>query len=359
MCEKEFETANITNEKLAEISTNLIELLLNSLSISVVITGSTNPPSLHGWNFKDKHKLSKFPINKQPNIVVAKDGSGNFTTVQEAVNSAGQDHIWGQRYMIYVKTGVYEEQVVISNDVKFITMYGDGIEVWGRRFIAKGLTFQNTAGAKAGQAVAFLFGSDTSALYHCSFEGYQDTLFAFHSRQFYKECQIFGTVDFIFGTSQAVFQDCDIFLRKPHPGGGLAVTANGRKHLNQSGGYSLQGCKICAGDDLKPTIGEYKKAFLGRPWFSRTQTVFMQSFLDDLVDPAGWVDSWGYNKTTYYGEYGNFGPGSPTDQRVKWQGYHVITDPNIAQQFTVVEFIAGNDWLPKSNVPFVPGLENQ
>ncbi|XP_076910177.1 putative pectinesterase/pectinesterase inhibitor 17 [Bidens hawaiensis] len=114
MCEKEFEIANITNDKLAVISTNLTELLLNSLSISVVITGS-NPPSLHGWNFKDKHKLPNFPMNIQPNAVVAKDGSGNFTTVQEAVNSAGQDRIWGHRYTIYVKAGVYEEQVFISN----------------------------------------------------------------------------------------------------------------------------------------------------------------------------------------------------------------------------------------------------
>ncbi|XP_076911714.1 pectinesterase 2-like [Bidens hawaiensis] len=186
-------------------------------------------------------------------------------------------------------------------------------QVWGRRFIAKGLTFQNTAGAEAEQAVAFLSGSDTSALYHCSFEGYQDTLYAFNARQFYKECQIFGTVDFIFGASQAVFQDCDIFLRKPRPGGGFVVTSNGRKHLNKSGGYSLQGCKIRAGDDLKPIIGEYKKAFLGRPWVSRAQTVFMQSFLDDLVDPAGWADYQGYNETIYYGEYGNFGPGSSTD----------------------------------------------
>ncbi|KAM0023729.1 putative pectinesterase [Helianthus debilis subsp. tardiflorus] len=259
-------------------------------------------------------------------------------------------------------------------------MYGDGIgntiingnrhdtgelkntstfQVWGRRFIALHLTFQNTAGPEGGQAVAFLSGSDTSTVYRCSIEGYQDTLFTFNSRQFYKECQIYGTIDFIFGASETVFQDCDIFLRKPRLGGGLVVTANGRKHNNQTIGYSLQGCKIKAADDLKPVVDQYKKAFLGRPWFAYARTVYMQSFLDDLVDPQGWLDSWGYNQTTYCGEYKNLGPGSSTDQRVNWPGFQVITDPNIANQFTVAEFINGTQWLPTSGVPFVPGFENQ
>ncbi|KAJ0661837.1 putative pectinesterase [Helianthus annuus] len=85
----------------------------------------------------------------------------------------------------------------------------------------------------------------------------------------------------------------------------------------------------------------------------------MQSFLDDLVDPQGWLDSWGYNQTAYYGEYKNSGPGSSTDRRVNWPGYQAITDPNIANQFTVAEFINGTKWLPTSGVPFVPGFENQ
>ncbi|KAF5771283.1 putative pectinesterase [Helianthus annuus] len=85
----------------------------------------------------------------------------------------------------------------------------------------------------------------------------------------------------------------------------------------------------------------------------------MQSFLDDLVDPQGWLDSWGYNQTAYYGEYKNSGPGSSTDRRVNWPGYQAITDPNIANQFTVAEFNNGTKWLPTSGVPFVPGFENQ
>lgn len=135
------------------------------------------------------------------------------------------------------------------------------------------------------------------------------------------------------------------------------MTANGRKYINESGGYSLQGCKITAADDLKPVISQYKKAFLGRPWFSYAQTVYMQCFLDDMLEPQGWLDSWGFNETAYCGEYKNYGPGSSTDQRVKWPGYNDIADPNIAQQFTVAEFIKGNRWLPSSGVPFEPGFE--
>ncbi|KAF5771288.1 putative pectinesterase [Helianthus annuus] len=231
------------------------------------------------------------------------------------------------------------------------------VEVWSKRFIAVNMTFRNTAGPEAQQAVAFLSGSDKSAYYQCSFEGYQDTLYTFHSRQFYKQCQIFGTVDFIFGASPAVFQDCDILLRKPLPEGGLVVTANGQKFSNLSGGYSLQGCKIHAADDLKPVVGQFAKAFLGRPWFQYSETVYMESFIDDLVDPQGWLDSWGYKETAYCGEYKNSGPGSSTDQRVDWPSFHVITDPNTANQFTVAEFINGTEWLPTYGVPFVSGLE--
>ncbi|KAI7728110.1 hypothetical protein M8C21_028612 [Ambrosia artemisiifolia] len=385
VCEKGFETINITTNMLPLISTNLTQLLLNSLAISVAIRGDDSP-ELHEWNLSDEYKLSNLAMNK-PDVVVAKDGSGNFTTVQKAINNVGYRRGRCKRYVIYVKRGIYKEQVVIPYNVSCIMMYGDGVgktiitgnrhaggdmlstskagdlkdsatfQVWGRRFIALRIAFRNTAGPQGGQAVAFLSGSDKSALYHCSIEGYQDTLFAFHSKQFYKECKIFGTVDFIFGAAHAVFQDCSIFLRKPLPGGGLVVTANGRKYPNESGGYSLQGCRIKAAGDLKPVIGKYKKAFLGRPWFPYARTVYMQSFLDDLVDPQGWLDSWGFNQTAYCGEYKNYGPGSSTKQRVKWPGHRVITDPNIARRFTVVEFIAGNKWLPASSVPFVPGFE--
>lgn len=208
------------------------------------------------------------------------------------------------------------------------------------------------------QAVALLSGSDKSAFYRCSIEGYQDTLYTFVFKQFYKECQIYGTVDFIFGDALAVFQDCDIFLRKPIPEGGLVVTAHGRRYNNQSSGYSLQRCKITVADDLRPIIGQVSKAYLGRPWFPHAVTVYMQSFLDDFVDPQGWLDTFGYKETAFYGEYKNFGPGSSTIGRVKWRSYHDITDPKTARYFTVSKFISGNYWLPGTGVPYTPEFKN-
>lgn len=228
--------------------------------------------------------------------------------------------------------------------------------MWSRGFVARDITFRNTAGPLGGQAIALLSGSDQSAFYRCSFEGYQDTLYTIAYHQFFKKCQIFGTVDFIFGDASAVFQDCDIFVRKPRLGGGLVVTAHGRKYDGQPTGYSFQRCKVTAGDDLKPIIGQVDKAYLGRPWRPYALTVYMQSFLDDLINPQGWSDTWGYNQTAYYGEYDNSGPGSSTDQRVKWTGYHVITDPKLVMNFTVANFISGNYWLPDTGVPFTLGL---
>ncbi|GJU12539.1 putative pectinesterase [Tanacetum coccineum] len=382
VCEKGFEMINIANTIVPVISNKLKELMLNSLAISLAIRGAdtdtnTNTHGIMDWNFSDEYNLSNLALER-PDVVVAKDGSGNYETIQEAVNSAGKGK--GKRYVIYVKAGVYEENVKIVHQMEYIKMYGDGIhktivtgdrtfgrygdlketatfQVWGRGFIARDMTFRNTAGPEGQQAVALLSGSDQSVFYRCSIQGYQDTLYTFSSIQFYKECQIYGTVDFIFGDALAVFQDCEILFRKPIPGGGLVVTAHGRIHTNQSTGYSFQGCKITAATDLKPVIGQYSKAFLGRPWFPHASTVYMQSFIDDLVDPRGWLDNQGYKKTTFYGEYNNYGPGSSTNKRVKWHGYHVIKDPKIAGLFTVSKFISGNQWLPETGVPFTSGLK--
>ncbi|XP_023762417.1 pectinesterase [Lactuca sativa] len=383
VCEKGFELINMTNTMLPLISTNLTQLILNSLAISVLFRGSNtnNAPESVDWKQRD------LALECTPNVVVAQDGSGDFETVQEAVNSAS-NRTQSRRYVIYVKAGIYDENVVIPRTVEYITMFGDGInktiitgsrglggdmvgtskagdlkqtatfQVWGRGFIARDITFRNTAGPQGEKAVALLTSSDQSAFYHCSIEGYQDTLFTFSSKQFYKECQIFGTVDFIFGDAPAVFQDCEIFIRKPPlEEGGLVVTANGRKYENETSGYTLQGCKITAADDLKPVIDQHK-AFLGRPWYPHAETVYMQCFLDELVDPKGWMDTWGYNETIYYGEYKNYVPGSSTDERVKWSGYHAIDDPNIAEDFTVDKFMSGNQWLPATGVPFTSGFEN-
>lgn len=218
------------------------------------------------------------------------------------------------------------------------------------------MTFRNTAGAQNNQAVAVRCGSDLSVFYRCSFEGYQDTLYVHSQRQFYRECDIYGTVDFIFGNAAVVFQNCNLYARNP-PNKTNTLTAQGRTDPNQNTGISIHNCRVTAASDLKP-VQSSVRTYLGRPWQKYSRTVFMKTYLDSLINPAGWME-WSGNfalSTLYYGEYMNTGPGSSTSNRVNWKGYHVITGASVASQFTVANFISGNSWLPATNVPFTAGL---
>lgn len=228
--------------------------------------------------------------------------------------------------------------------------------VVGDNFIARDITIRNTAGPNNHQAVALRSGSDLSVFYRCSFEGYQDTLYVHSQRQFYRECDIYGTVDFIFGNAAVVLQNCNIFARKP-PNRTNTLTAQGRTDPNQNTGIIIHNCRVTAASDLKP-VQSSVKTFLGRPWKQYSRTVYIKTFLDSLINPAGWME-WSGNfalNTLYYAEYMNTGPGSSTANRVKWRGYHVLTSPSQVSQFTVGNFIAGNSWLPATNVPFTSGL---
>ncbi|CAN1754872.1 Pectinesterase 2 [Linum perenne] len=288
-------------------------------------------------------------------LVVAKDGSGNFRTVKEAIAAAGQRQRGGRRFVIRIKSGVYKENVEIGKKLKNIMLVGD--VVTGDRFIARDITFRNTAGAKNHQAVALRSGSDLSAFYKCSFEGYQDTLYVHSNRQFYRECYIYGTVDFIFGNAAAVLQNCMIYARRPMAKQKITVTAQGRTDPNQNTGISIHNSRVMAGSDLRPVLGSFK-TYLGRPWKAYSRTVVMQTFLDSLVEPAGWLE-WDGDfglRTLYYGEYRNTGPGSPTGRRVTWRGYRVISSANEAVRFSVGNFIAGRAWIPGTGVPFTAGL---
>lgn len=227
----------------------------------------------------------------------------------------------------------------------------------GLGFIARGITFRNSAGPQKGQAVALRSSSDLSVFYRCAFQGYQDTLMVHSQRQFYRECYIYGTIDFIFGNAAVVFQNCMIFLRRPMRGQANVITAQARNDPFQNTGISIHNSQIRPAPDLKPVVRAFK-TFLGRPWQKYSRTVFMKSYMDSLVSPAGWSEWDNPNdlNTLYYGEYKNYGPGSSTRNRVKWRGFHVITSPNVASQFTVRSLIAGQSWLPATGVPFATGL---
>jgi pectinesterase len=205
------------------------------------------------------------------------------------------------------------------------------------------MTFENTAGPQKHQAVALRVGADRSIVYRCSIKGYQDTLYVYSLRQFYREVDIYGTVDFIFGNAAVVIQNSNILARRPMRQQKNTITAQGRTDPNQNTGISIHNCRVSAAPDLQAVKGSIK-TYLGRPWKQYSRTVFMQSILDDLIDPAGWFE-WQGNfalRTLYYGEYMNIGAGAGTSRRVRWRGFHVIKsateapDSQLANSFLVI-----------------------
>ncbi|KDP28780.1 hypothetical protein JCGZ_14551 [Jatropha curcas] len=379
-CKTGFEELGVSDYILPLMSNNVSKLICNTLALNKV--PYTEPSYKEGFPTwlkpGDRKLLQSTSPASQANIVVAQDGSGNYKTINEAVAAASKRSGTG-RYIIYVKSGTYKENVQIGKSLKNIMFVGDGIgktivtgsksvgggattfnsatfAVVGDGFIARDMTFRNTAGPQNHQAVALRSGADLSVFYKCSFEGYQDTLYVHSQRQFYRECDIYGTVDFIFGNAAVVLQNCNIYPRNP-PNKTNTLTAQGRTDPNQNTGISIHNSRVTAASDLTPVQGSVR-TYLGRPWKQYSRTVFMKTYLDSLINPAGWME-WSGNfalDTLYYGEYMNTGPGSSTANRVNWKGYHVITSPTEASQFTVGNFISGNSWLPGTNVPFTSGL---
>ena len=229
--------------------------------------------------------------------------------------------------------------------------------VVGNNFLARDLTIENSAGPSKHQAVALRVGADLSAFYRCSFVGYQDTLYTHSLRQFFRDCDIYGTIDFVFGNAAVVLQSCNLYARRPLPNQSNIFTAQGREDPNQNTGISVHRCKVAAAADLAGREAS-TRTYLGRPWKQYSRTVFLQSELDSLIDPAGWLE-WSGDfalDTLYYGEYMNTGAGAGTSGRVKWKGYRVITSAAEASAFTVGSFIDGDVWLAGTSIPFTTGL---
>jgi pectinesterase len=226
----------------------------------------------------------------------------------------------------------------------------------GKKFVAMDITFENTAGPEEGQAVALRSDSDYSIFYRCGIRGYQDTLYAHHNHQFYRECRISGTVDFIFGDALVVFQKCEILPRQALPGQSNTITAQGREKANSNTGFSFHLCNITGDSDLISSANP-TPTFLGRPWKTYSRTVFMETFMSNIINPEGWL-RWtsSFESTLFYGEYKNTGPGASIDKRVNWPGVHSL-DSSQAQLYTVSQFIKGNSWLPPTGIPYNGGLE--
>ncbi|MBA0807883.1 hypothetical protein Gohar_023660 [Gossypium harknessii] len=348
------------------------------VSVSPTKTEFDDDPLTGGFptwlSSKDRKLLQALPNEIKADVVVAKDGSGNYKTLGEAVAAAPDKS--KIRYIVHVKKGTYKENVEIGANKKNLMIVGDGmnstiitgslnvidgsttfksatVAAVGDGFMAQDIWFQNTAGPQKHQAVAIRVGADQSVINRCKIDAYQDTLYAHSNRQFYRDSYVTGTVDFIFGNAAVVFQNCKLLARKPMNSQSNMVTAQGRLDPNQNTGTSIQNCNILASADLEPVKGSIK-SYLGRPWKEYSRTVVMQSYIGDHIDPSGW-SVWSGDfalKTLYYGEYMNRGPGADTSKRVKWPGFHVITSAEEAKKFTVAKLIQGGSWLKSTGVTF-------
>lgn len=315
--------------------------------------------------------------NAKPNVVVAKDGSGDYESIKEALAAYPRNN--KGRYIIYIKAGDYNEgQITVNRKQHNVYMYGDGCDktiitgqlnggianigtsntatfvAEGERFMAKGIGFRNTIGPQGEAAVAFRSQSPNTVMVDCSFEGYQNTLYYHTHDQFYKNCVISGTVDFIIGSGRAFFQDSKIILRKPEKDQSNTISADGRMKYIEDGGVVFHNCKIMASSELKSA--KDVKSYLGRPWKPEARAIVMKSEIEDVIQPEGWIEldtkeaKHNYD-TCVFREYDNKGPGSNTNKRVEWDGFKVIKNEKEAAKFDADKFIDAGSWLPQAGVP--------
>lgn len=294
-------------------------------------------------------------------LVVAKDGSGDFFTVQEAINAV-PDYRKNARTTILIKEGSYKEKVIIPASKNAVSLIGQGevkityddyaskpnifgenkgtsgsssCYIYAPDFYAENITFENTSGP-VGQTVACFVSADRAYFKKCKFLGFQDTLYTYGKgcRQYYDECYIEGTVDFIFGWSTAVFNRCHI-----HSIGNGYITAPSTDK-GQKYGYVFYNCEITANSDVD-------KVYLSRPWRPYAQAVFIQCNMDKHILPEGW-DNWrnkNNEKTVFYAEYKSKGEGANPEKRVAYSKQLKNTEG-----YSIEEVLSGNDgWNPSKN----------
>lgn len=292
-------------------------------------------------------------------ITVAADGSGDYKTVQEAVDAVPDNS--AQRFTIFIKPGVYKAHLVIPKSKINITLMGadaqttiltndlhvkspgaDGKEVGtigsasvvvsADDFHAENLTFENNAPHVA-QALAIYVQGDRAEFRKCRFLGYQDTIRVRKGRQYFEDCLITGRTDFIYGEATAWFERCHIHVTET---GGWITAANTPQE--QPYGLIFSHCLITG----EPGV----KEMLGRPWRPYAHTVWLNTRMSDAVDPLGW-NNWGKpdnEKTARYAEYNSTTlDGSPVDvsRRVGWAKQLNAAE---AAQYTIDNVLG--DWHP-------------
>ena len=288
--------------------------------------------------------------------VVASDGSGDFTSIQKALDAC--KIFPDQRITIHVKNGTYNEKVVVPSGNTQLSIIGESAEKTiitfgdyfdkinrGRNstfytytlkveacdFVLENITVGNSAGP-VGQAVALHVEGDRCVFRNCRFIGNQDTVYAAgrYSRQYFVNCFIEGTTDFIFGEATTLFESCELHS-KANSFLTAASTPEGKPF-----GFVFLNCKITAASGVN-------KVFLGRPWRSFAKVAFLNCEIGPFICPEGW-DNWSKpenEKTAMFAEYNNSGVGADRSKRVSWS--HELTKKE-AEAFSKEKIFAPLGW---------------
>lgn len=295
------------------------------------------------------------PYDNPDTIVVARDGTGQFRTVAEAVEvcRAFMDY----HKVIYIKKGTYKEKLIIPQSLTNIELCGESrdetiitwddhaninkmgtfrtytMKVEGSMITFKNLTIENNA-ARLGQAVALHTEGDMLTFIGCRFLGNQDTIYTGNARTrlYFKDCHIEGTTDFIFGPATAWFEHCFILCKI----NSYITAASTPKDVPY--GYIFNDCTVTADPHVS-------KVYLGRPWRDYGYTLFMNCELPKEIRPEGW-HHWQKEReqTARYFEFGNKGEGADTKQRVAWS--RQLTKKEAQQITPEVVFNIQNSWKP-------------
>jgi pectinesterase len=277
-------------------------------------------------------------------FTVAKDGSGDYKYIQDAIDAMRVFPL--QTITLYIKNGVYNEKIQLPETNVDVTFIGENVDstiiifndysgrgklttftsytarISGNRFVAENITFANNAG-RVGQAVALYVDADKAVFKNCKFLGDQDTIFASGetSRQYFKNCYIEGTTDFIFGPSTALFDDCIIHAKT----NSFITAANTSK--DKKFGFVFLNCTVTVDSSVT-------ELYLGRPWRAYAKTVFINCILPKQIIPRGWSnwENQENEKTVFYAEYKCKGAGANLTQRVKWS--RQLSDAE-AKEYTV------------------------
>ncbi len=293
----------------------------------------------------------------EADVVVARDGTGNFRNIQDAINSIRDFRPEG-RVRIFVKNGTYKEKIVVPNHKINITLVGESVDktivtwddhakidnmgtfktytilIQGDGFEAENITFENNA-EQLGQAVAVHVEADRVVFKNCRLLGNQDTLFTGKAgaRQYFENCYIEGTTDFIFGPATVWFENCTIHSKR----NSFVTAASTPEDIPF--GYVFNRCTLTAAPGID-------KVYLGRPWRAYAAVLFMNCTLGAHILPEGW-ENWRNpenEKTARYAEYKNTGPGAATKGRVTWSR-QLFADE--VKQYTLTNVFSRNDqWTP-------------